>query len=100
MREADRVVVKGKTEPVVIHELLDFHTEASFPGAVQVLGHYRDGLELYRASRFQEAVASFEQALALNPNDRLSSLYVERCRHYLEQPPGPDWDGIWVLKEK
>ena len=100
MREADRVVVKGKTEPVVIHELLDFHTEASFPAAVQVLGHYRDGLELYRASRFQEAVASFEQALALNPNDRLSSLYVERCRHYLEQPPGTDWDGIWVLKEK
>lgn len=100
MREADRVVVKGKTEPVVIHELLDFHTEASFPAAVQVLGHYRDGLELYRASRFQQAVASFEQALALNPHDRLSSLYAERCRHYLEQAPGPDWDGIWVLKEK
>ena len=100
MREADRVVVKGKTEPVVIHELLDFHNEASFPAAVQVLGHYRDGLELYRASRFQEGLASFEQALALHPGDRLSSLYAERCRHYLEQPPGPDWDGIWVMKEK
>ena len=100
MREADRVVVKGKTEPVVIHELLDFHTEASFPAAVQVLGHYRDGLELYRASRFAEGLASFEQALGLNPDDRLSSLYAERCRHYLQQPPGPDWDGIWVLKEK
>ncbi len=100
MREADRVVVKGKTEPVVIHEVLDFHTEASFPSAVQVLGHYRDGLELYRGSQFQEGLASFEQALGLNPDDRLSALYAERCRHYLEQPPGPDWDGIWLLKEK
>ncbi|MFM7652330.1 MAG: GAF domain-containing protein [Vulcanococcus sp.] len=100
MREADRVVVKGKTEPVVIHEVLDFHTDDSFPAAVQVLGHYRDGLELYRASRFQEGLASFEQALALHPADRLSSLNADRCRHYLEQPPGPDWDGIWVLKDK
>ena len=100
MREADRVVVKGKTEPVVIHELLDFHNEASFPAAVEVLGHYRDGLERYRAGRFKQAVASFRQALALNPQDRLSSLYTERCEHYLNHPPGDDWDGIWVLKEK
>jgi adenylate cyclase len=100
MREADRVVVKGKTEPVLIHELLDFHSEASFPAVVQVLGHYRDGLELYRARRFQEGLASFEQALALHPHDRLSNLYAERCRHNLEHPPGPDWRGIWALQDK
>ena len=100
MREADRVVVKGKTEPVLIHELLDFHSEASFPAAVEVLGHYRDGLERYRAARFQEAIRCFRQALALHPQDRLSRLYAERCSHYLTNPPGDDWDGIWVLNEK
>jgi len=100
MREADRVVVKGKTEPVLIHELLDFHDEASFPHLVEVLGHYRDGLERYRAGRFKQALASFAEALALNPNDKLSSLYSGRCEHYLAEPPGNDWDGIWVLKEK
>ena len=100
MREADRVVVKGKTEPVLIHELLDFHNEASFPHAVEVLGHYRDGLERYRAGRFEQAIASFAKALALNPNDKLSSLYTARSQHYLAEPPGDGWDGIWVLKEK
>ncbi|MFM8976382.1 MAG: GAF domain-containing protein [Vulcanococcus sp.] len=100
MREADRVVVKGKTEPVQIHELLDFHSEASFPSVVQVLGHYRDGLELYRAGRFQPALASFEQALRLHPGDGLSALHASRCRHYLSHPPADDWDGIWVLEEK
>ena len=100
MREADRVVVKGKTEPVLIHELLDFHSENDFPAVVQVLGHYRDGIELYRASRFGDALESFEQALALHPADRLSALHADRCRHYLQQPPGADWDGIWVMQEK
>ena len=100
MREADRVVVKGKTEPVVIHELLDFHNDATFPHAVEVLGHYRDGLERYRAGRFQQAMGSFGEALSLHPDDRLSQLYNDRCAAYLRQPPGDDWDGIWTLKEK
>ena len=56
--------------------------------------------DLYRGSRFQEALASFEQALALHPGDRLSALYADRCRHYLAEPPGADWDGIWVMQEK
>ncbi|MFY8150075.1 MAG: GAF domain-containing protein [Prochlorococcaceae cyanobacterium] len=100
LREADRVVVKGKSQPVVVHEVLDFHTEESFPRAMEVLNHYRDGLRLYRGRAWEEASQAFERALALHPQDRLSQLHRERCRHYQADPPGPDWDGTWVLKEK
>jgi hypothetical protein len=30
-RELDLVVVKGKTKPVAIHEILDYHSEESYP---------------------------------------------------------------------
>ena len=100
MREADRVVVKGKTEPVVIHELLDFHTEASFPEPMAVLNHYRDGLQLYRQQHWDGAIQCFQQALALHPQDRLSALYVERAEQLRHAPPGQDWDGVWVMEEK
>ena len=100
MREADRVVVKGKTEPVLIHEVLDFHSDASFPEAMAVLNHYRDGLALYREQQWDQAIGCFQQALALHPSDRLSALYVERAELLRHEPPGSDWDGVWVMKEK
>jgi adenylate cyclase len=100
MREADRVVVKGKTEPVVIHELLDFHTDASFPNPMAVLNAYRDGLHLYREQRWDAAIEAFQQALKLHPSDSLSSLYLARAQQLRSHPPGPEWDGVWVMSDK
>ena len=42
-REIDRVVVKGKTQPVGVYEVLDFHTPETFPNLAEVLGHFREG---------------------------------------------------------
>ena len=47
-REIDRVVVKGKTEPVGVYEVLDFHTAETFPNVMEVLNYFKDGLEKYR----------------------------------------------------
>lgn len=100
MREADQVVVKGKTEPVRIHEVLDFHTDTSFPQAIEVLNYYRDGLNLYRKQNWDQSIACFQKALSLHPQDRLSALYVERAELLRHNPPGADWDGVWTMKDK
>jgi adenylate cyclase len=98
-REVDRVVVKGKTEPVGIYEVLDYHTEATFPHLREVLGHFKDGLDLYREGRWDEAIASFRQALEGNPADALAAMYVDRCVELQKDPPA-DWNGVWVLRSK
>lgn len=100
MRDIDRVVVKGKTEPVRIYEVLDYHTEESFPNMMEVLGHFRDGQAQYRDSRWDGAVDSFGKCLKLNPDDRLSQIYIERCQLLKENPPPEDWQGVWVMTSK
>lgn len=99
-RELDLVVVKGKTQPVAIHEILDYHSEESYPNLTDALRHFKAGLAKYRKQEWAAATAEFRDVLALNPHDKAAALYVERCEHFAIHPPGADWDGVWVMESK
>jgi adenylate cyclase len=100
LREADKVVVKGKTEAVTIYEVLDYHTPETFPHVSEVLQYYRAALEHYRGQEWDKCLGLLREALKLNPNDKLSQIYVERAEFMKANPPGENWDGVWVLKSK
>lgn len=100
LREIDRVQVKGKTQPVDIHECLDYHTDATFPNMMDALGHFREGVQRYRKQDWTRATRSFREALKANPNDMIARDYAERCRILKENPPGEEWDGVWIMASK
>lgn len=99
-REIDLVVVKGKTQPVAVFEILDYHTEETYPNLVDALAYFRDGLAKFRQAKWQGAIKQFEQVLALNPEDKAAKLYLQRCQQLAENPPDADWDGVWVMDSK
>jgi adenylate cyclase len=99
-REVDHVVVKGKTQPVEIVEILDYHTDETFPEIIEALARFRDGIQCYRQRKWPEAREAFSETLRLQPDDRLSQLYTDRCDHMRENPPPDDWDGVWVMQSK
>jgi adenylate cyclase len=98
-REIDRMRVKGKKEPVVVFELL------ARKGGLSVEQHrvvetYVEGLEAYKRRDFKAATAQFQAALALDPSDGPSRVYLERAKEYFMAPPPADWDGVYELKSK
>ena len=99
-REIDLVVVKGKTKPVAVYEILDYHTDETFPNLMDVVNQFKDGLAKYRHGKWEAAIASFSEALRLHPGDKLSSIYIERCEHLKANPPEGEWTGVWVMEEK
>lgn len=99
-RELDIVVVQGKTRPVSIYEVLDFHTADSYPHLVDAMGLFRDGLDAYRNRRWMQAWELFTRVLSLNPNDKAALMYVERCDELAAKPPPDDWDGTYVMRSK
>jgi len=100
VRQADRVVVKGKTEPSAIYEVLDHHDDDTFPNAMEVIGYTNEGQKHFRAGNFEKAASYFRKAAALNPADGLTGLYLNRCDILTKNRPPKDWDGVWVMKEK
>ena len=103
MREVDLVVVKGKTVPIGLYEVLDYHTEASFPNLMDVLGLFKDGLIKYRQMNWDAAESQFKKCLELNPHDAVSVMYLDRCAKLRKTPPETvdgKWNGVWVMEGK
>ena len=100
LREIDLVVVKGKTKPVRVMEVLDYHDESTFPNLLDVVHYFNEGVQHYRKAGWHAATQRFKRCLQLNPGDALSQTYLERCQIMAANPPERDWNGVWVMKEK
>nr|WP_287555033.1 adenylate/guanylate cyclase domain-containing protein [Pseudodesulfovibrio sp.] len=96
-RILDSVRVKGKEKPVTIYTAYT-HAEAQIREAE--LATYEQAHELYLAQRFDEARALFEELRALGNEPVLCDMYIERCQHLAEEPPGETWDGVFTHKTK
>lgn len=97
-RELDWVRVKGKKLPVKIYELLaEKKDESKFK---ELITAFEEGLALYRASRWDEAIAAFQKTLGIRPEDEAARLYIERCNNLKENPPPAPWDGVFTMTKK
>ena len=97
-RELDWVRVKGKKLPVKIYELLGEKKEEG--RKKDFIAAFEAGLALYRASKWDEAIASFQKVLTIQAGDEASHIYIERCKNLKEQPPPQPWDGVFTMKTK
>ena len=99
LRDVDLVVVKGKTKPVGVFEVLDYHSDKTFPNLMDTVNYFNEAVTQYRKGNWPEAITKFEQALKANPDDKLSNIYIDRCKHLQENTP-KDWNGVWVMTSK
>ena len=100
MRDIDLVVVKGKTEPVGVYAVLDYHNDETYPNLMDNVNYFNEGVKLYRNGDWDKAVSSFEEAIKATPSDKLANTYIERCQHLKEQPPEGEWNGVWIMTSK
>jgi len=98
-RQVDNIIVKGKTTPVKIYEVLDYHSKKSFPNMIEVLEMFNNAMEYYNESNWNDAIKYFSKATKGNPNDKAAIMYINRCKTLKRQNP-KNWDGVWVSKSK
>jgi class 3 adenylate cyclase len=99
VREIDRIVVVGQSQPQVVYEITGRKGDAEPKDAVSMT-KYAEGLAAYRARRWEEARAAFNAALEAAPGDGPSKALAARIDILRDNPPPPDWDGSWQMDSK
>lgn len=96
------LVVKGKTKPLRVYEVLD---DLKGLEPMNFFSHdwarrYEEGFNAYLKRDFATAQKLFAQCLEEKPDDYLSGVYLHEAKQLAVTPPGPDWTGVFKLDSK
>lgn len=101
--ELDLIQVKGKTEPVRIHCVLGLQDYLESDAFKKLQTQHIAMLSAYTEQRWDDALGLLDACRGLMGDKDLTvlyDLYEERVRDFMENPPGPDWDGVYVATSK
>ncbi len=98
-RLIDLVAVKGKTIPEKIFEPLGERDKVSADD-LDFARSYETAFAAFLNRNFGEVPALLQAALQLRPEDHSVKNLLAKAKHYEENPPPPDWQGIRNLREK
>jgi adenylate cyclase len=105
--ELDLIKVKGKTEAVRIFTLAGTPEVASSAEFQAFKSEHDSGLAAYRSQQWDAAKRLFGRCheLCEAMNDRWHiqhyyEIFAERVDEYAANPPGADWDGVYVATSK
>ena len=107
-RFLDKIIVKGRSEPAEMYEVVCLRKDLDAE-TQKCIELYAEGIEHYRNQRWTPALDCFEKSAELetnrperNPDSPTtpSLVMIDRTRYLMANPPGADWNGVYVMKSK
>lgn len=107
-RALGKIVVQGRTQPVPVYDLVGLREHLD-EAAYECIALFEQGLAKYYARDWAGAYALFERSRELEPLQpgiapgvlsNPSLVYLELVAEAKANPPPPEWDGRYVMKEK
>jgi adenylate cyclase len=107
-RYLDKIIVKGRTLPVEMWEAVGLKSVTP-QKTVDCIGIYERGIEAYLKQEWDKAETFFKESSVLEPwqpghfktiKENPSLVMIERVRNMRANPPGDDWNGVYVMTTK
>jgi adenylate cyclase len=101
--EIDFITVKGKSEPEVVYTVLGRKELAASSEFEGVRASMHQLLARYRAQDWRGAIKAAQACRVGNGLfhlDGVADLYEERIAAFEQNPPPPDWNGVFALQTK
>ena len=98
-REAGIFLLKGKTRPVQVHELLCRLKDAE-EKQKHACALFADGLRIFKNRDWSGAAEHFCHSIKILGGDPLAEFYLKLGKEFAVHPPEPSWDGTITMGEK
>lgn len=89
-------------EPELIHEVIERERKGDRSNTLwPACDLHAEAMELFLKRDFQQAREMFEEvgeavkAILNEDSDGPTELLISRCDSYIQDPPPPNWDGVW-----
>ncbi len=98
-RELGAFMLKGKTKPIVVHELICRIGEAH-ETLKAACGTFAEALAAYGKKSWDEAIGGFLRTIEILGDDPPSRFYIDLCNRYREDRPEEPWVGAVRMDKK
>ncbi|MEM6500229.1 MAG: response regulator [Cyanobacteria bacterium P01_C01_bin.89] len=101
LRLLDRVVVKGRSEPISIYEVVDGELDPKVRQLkIDLRADFDNAVALYQDQQWATALSKFSEINIKNPDDKPVQVYIQRLGELFQTPVSTSWDGVWRFKTK
>jgi adenylate cyclase len=99
-RPLDIVAVKGREKSVKIFQLLGLSSDENAAENRKLAELTNDALNNYLERNWSISSSLFQKILEEYKDDYIAELFLIRCRELRENPPGPNWNGVFKVQFK
>jgi len=100
LRYLGKVQVKGKQEPVGLHECFSGGKEDEILIKEKTLPLFNEGMNYYLSRSFNSAVKSFQSITETHPADLTAEFFLTNATSYLQKGVPEDWTGVVEMTNK
>jgi adenylate cyclase len=100
LRHLGLVQLKGKEEPIRIHECFDGDPESEVQHKIRSRALFNGGMQLYLNESFASARQAFDEVLELDPADRTARFFQNKCTELMNSVTANHPVGVVEMQEK
>lgn len=98
-RPLEKIIVKGKTSPELIFELISLTDEAEIR-EIEFAALFNEAYQFYLKREWSKAEIIMKKALLIKPEDNILNTYLNNINLFKQNEPEDDWTGIHIMKDK
>lgn len=100
LRFLGEAIVKGRSEPIGIYEVVDVESDAEQILKRQTLDNFQQGVTAYRSGDLEAAKTHFDIVLSIHPQDQPAQRFLHQIQEHVDHGQPTVWDGVWTFTQK